>query len=146
MPASQIPPRGGQGGVEHKTTMSRRKIIPYNPNLTALSRQLRNNSTLSEVLLWNQIKGKQLRGYQFLRQKPIGNYIVDFFCYQLMLAIEIDGESHNYNVDKHGTRQNHLASVGISVIRFLDVDVKGNMEGVLLSLNRWIDAFELNNG
>ncbi len=123
--------------------MPRRKIIPYNPNLTVLSRQLRNESTLSEVLLWNQIKRKQLRGYQFLRQKPIGDYIVDFFCYQLMLAIEIDGETHNCKVAKDRTRQNRLESYGIRVIRFLDVDVKRNMEGVLLGLNRWIDGFEL---
>ena len=77
--------------------MSRRKIIPYNPKLKETAWKLRNNSTLSEVLLWNRIKRKQMKDYQFFRQKPIDNYIVDFFCYELMLAIEIDGDSH---VDK----------------------------------------------
>ena len=123
--------------------MSRRKIIPYNPKLKELSRHLRNNSTLAEVLLWNQIKKKQIRGYQFLRQKPIDNYIVDFFCYKLMLVIEIDGETHNYKVEKDRIRQNRLESLGINLLRFLDVDVKRNMNGVLLTINHWIDNFEL---
>ena len=122
--------------------MSCRKIIPYNPKLKELSRQLRNNSTLAEVLLWNQIKKKQIREYQFLRQKPIDNYIVDFFCYELMLAIEIDGETHNYKVKKDQTRQNRLESLGINLLRFLDIDVKRNMNGVLLTLNIWINNFE----
>jgi very-short-patch-repair endonuclease len=71
--------------------------IYYNPKLKAKSRELRNNSTLAEVPLWNQLKGRKMRGYQFMRQKPIGNYIVDFFCSKLKLVIEIDGESHSEN-------------------------------------------------
>ena len=59
--------------------MERRQIIPYNPKLKEIARQLRNNSTLSEVLLWLELKGKKMRGYDFHRQKPIDNYIVDFF-------------------------------------------------------------------
>ena len=125
--------------------MPRRKIIPYNSKLTALSKQLRNKSTLAEVLLWNQIKQEQMRGYQFLRQKPIDNYIVDFFCYELMLAIEIDGETHNYQVEKDRIRQNRLELLGVNLLRFLDIDVKRNMDGVLLNLDRWIDGFELKN-
>ena len=122
--------------------MSCRKIISYNPKLKELSRQLRNNSTFAEVLLWNQIKKKQIRGYQFLRQKPIDNYIVDFFCYELMLVIEIDGETHNYKVEKDQVRQNRLESLGINLLRFLDIDVKRNMNGVLQTLNTWINNFE----
>ncbi len=68
--------------------------IYYNPKLKQLARNLRNHSTLSEVLLWNQLKRRQMMGYQFYRQRPIGNYIVDFFCPKLNLVIEIDGESH----------------------------------------------------
>lgn len=69
--------------------MKRRKIIPYNPALKEKARELRNNSTKTEILLWLNLKGKQMRGYDFHRQKPIDNYIVDFFCNELMLAIEI---------------------------------------------------------
>jgi len=89
------PLKGDLGDVlDLKKTKLPRKIIPYNPKLKLLARGLHNNSTLAEVLLWNQIKSKKLHDYQFLRQKPLDKYIVDFFCYELMLAIEIDGESH----------------------------------------------------
>ena len=77
-----------------------------------------------------------------MRQKPIDNYIVDFFCYELMLAIEIDGEAHNYKVEKDQVRQNRLESLGINLLRFLDIDVKRNMNGVLQTLNAWINNFE----
>lgn len=73
----------------------RRKIIPYNPALKEKARELRNNSTISEIFLWQFLKGKQMLGYDFHRQKPLDEYIVDFFCNELMLAIEIDGESHS---------------------------------------------------
>ncbi len=76
------------------------KIIPYNPELVPLARKLRNNSTLSEVLLWKRIRNKQLFGYDFDRQKPIGNYIVDLYCAELMLAIEIDGDSHDHKSEE----------------------------------------------
>jgi len=124
--------------------MTRRKIIPYNPKLKELSRQLRKNSTLAEVLLWNQIKKKQIKGYRFLRQKPINNYIVDFFCYELMLAVEIDGETHNFKAQKDKIRQNRLESLGIKVLRFLDIDGKRNMDGVLRNLYSWIEQLEKN--
>jgi len=119
-----------------------RKIIPYNPKLKELARRLRNNSTLAEVLLWNQIKKKQLRGYQFSRQKPIDDFIVDFFCHDLMLAIEIDGETHNYKAEEDKVRQSRLESLGVKFLRFLDIDIKKNMEGVLRSIDDWIDRFE----
>ena len=54
--------------------------IYYNPKLKALSRELRKRGTLAEVLLWNELKARKIKGYQFMRQKPIGDYIVDFFC------------------------------------------------------------------
>ena len=72
------------------------KIIPYNPKLKELARELRKNSTLSEVLLWIKIKGKAM-GVEFHRQVPIDNFIVDFYCHELMLTIEIDGSSHDEN-------------------------------------------------
>lgn len=69
----------------------KRKIIPYNQRLVSLTKKLRQDMTLSEVLLWNEIKGKQL-GVRFSRQIPIDEFIVDFYCKDLMLAIEIDGD------------------------------------------------------
>jgi len=73
----------------------RRKIIPYNPNLKELARRLRNDSTSGEALLWIEIKGKRLYGYDFQRQKPLLNYIADFYCCELELVVEIDGMYHH---------------------------------------------------
>ena len=78
----------------------RRKIITYNSRLKEKARELRNNSTFTEVMLWNYLKKKQMKGYDFHRQKPLDEYIVDFFCIELMLAIEVDGESHYGNEAK----------------------------------------------
>jgi len=66
-------------------------FIPYNKSLKEFSRELRNHSTLSEVLLWNKLRASQFRGYGFNRQKPLNQYIVDFYCKKLNLVIEIDG-------------------------------------------------------
>jgi len=119
--------------------MSRRTLIPYNPDLIEKARYLRNNSTLSEVLLWNHLKRKQMHGYQFLRQKPLDNYIVDFFCYDLLLAIEIDGDSHNDKEEYDLKRQEKLESYGIFFLRFWDSEVKNNMPGVLQVISDWIE-------
>ncbi len=118
---------------------TKRNIIPYNPKLKQRARELRNNSTLAEVLLWNQIKGRRIKGYQFLRQKPLDNFIVDFFCYELMLAIEIDGDSHVDKVEYDEARQRRLESYGIRFLRFDDRDVKTNMDGVLKRIYAWIE-------
>lgn len=108
--------------------------IRYNPKLKALSRNLRNNSTLSEVLLWEKLKARKIRECQFARQKPIGDYIVDFYCSKLGLVIEIDGSSHDARIEKDKKRQQYLESVGLKVVRFLDRDVKKNIEGIVSQL------------
>lgn len=124
--------------------MERRSIIPYNPKLKEVARQLRSNSTLAEVLLWLELKGHQMKGYDFHRQKPIDNYIVDFFCHELMLAIEVDGESHTW--EKAGAnediRQSAIEAFGISFLRFDDKEVKQNMRFVLNAIHDWIVDFE----
>ena len=120
--------------------MKRRKIIPYNPMLTPLAKQLRRNMTFAEVLLWNALKGKQMCGYDFDRQRPIDEYIVDFYCKDLMLAIEIDGTSHDH-VSKaiHDVeRQCRLEQLGVHVLRFRDEEVKQDIENVLWGIEGWI--------
>ncbi len=109
------------------------KIIPYNPILKQRARELRKNSTLSEILLWQQIKRKSL-GVQFHRQVPIANFIVDFYCHELQLAIEIDGCSHDYKYEYDTARQRQLEDLGVSIIRFDDLEVKQNMNNILVSL------------
>ena len=113
--------------------------IYYNPKLKPLARKLRNNSTLSEILLWEEIKNRKIFGYKFLRQKPIGNYIVDFFCNELKLVIEIDGDSHdNENFEYDIKRQKRLESIGLTMLRFDDLEVKKDMDNVLMALEGWI--------
>ena len=111
------------------------KIIPYNPKLKEYARLLRKNSTLSEVLLWQQIKNKAL-GVQFHRQVPLLEYIVDFYCHELMLAIEIDGDSHLYKYNYDKKRQGELENLGITFLRFSDFEVKQNMFSVALTLEQ----------
>lgn len=124
--------------------MERRQIIPYNPKLKEIARQLRNNSTLSEVLLWLELKGEKMRGYDFHRQKPIGNYIVDFFCHELMLVIEIDGISHTWEevAVNDEIRQRKIESLGIQFLRFDDKEIKQNMSFVLNTIHDWIVEYE----
>jgi len=118
------------------------KFLPYNPKLKERARHLRNNSTLSEVLLWSQLKRKQMRGYDFHRQKPIDNFVVDFFCPKLMLAIEIDGVSHIFREQKDAARQQKIESLGVRFLRFDDLDVKFRMDEVLKTIEEWIIAHE----
>jgi len=113
--------------------------IFYNPKLKSLARNLRNKSTLSEVLLWNRLKSRQFLGYQFTRQKPIGEYIVDFYCPKLKLAIEVDGDSHSEKTEADSIRQKKLESMGLNVLRFYDRDVKRNIEGVASVIWKWIE-------
>ncbi len=123
----------------------KRTIYPYNPKLKELARQLRNNSTFAEVLLWNELKNKQIKGYDFHRQKPILNYILDFFCLELYLAIEVDGISHDNEerMIKDSKRQNEIEALGISFLRFSDEDIKTQLEGVVKEIERYIERFEL---
>lgn len=114
------------------------KIIPYNPKLKDLARELRRNMTLSEVLLWNELKCKKMMGYDFDRQKPLREYIVDFYCKELSLAIEIDGDTHFFRYDYDEQRQSELEKEGIQFLRFDDHEVKKNMSNVLRVIEDFI--------
>ena len=131
-------PRGDFRGVKYQV---KNKIIPYNPKLKEYARQLRKNSTLAEVLLWKNIKNRAL-GVQFHRQVPMLDYIVDFYCHELMLAIEIDGNSHGYRYFEDVNRQNKLEAEGVQFIRFSDSDVKNNMFSVSMSLEEKVKTLK----
>jgi very-short-patch-repair endonuclease len=111
----------------------------YNPRLKELARRLRRNSTLAEVLLWRELKGKQMMGYDFHRQKPYDEYILDFFCPRLMLAVEIDGDSHMFKEERDAERQRRLEALGVRFLRFDDLDVKFRMYDVLKTIREWIE-------
>ena len=124
--------------------MSKRKIIYYNPKLKEFARQLRNDSTRTEIFLWLKLKGKQIYGYDFHRQKPIDNYILDFFCYELMLGIEVDGYSHQFLevYNKDGKKEKRMNELGIAVLRFSDDEVLNEMENVLRAIEYYIFEYE----
>lgn len=82
--------------------------IPYNKNLKGFSRDLRIESTVGEVMLWQGLKKKQMLGYTFNRQKPLLNYIADFYCKPLKLIIEVDGDSHIGKEDYDSKRTKDL--------------------------------------
>ena len=117
------------------------KIIPYNPKLREFARQLRNNSTLSEVLLWKQIKGKAL-GVEFKRQVPMLEYIVDFYCQEIGLAIEVDGNIHDFRYLEDAQRQQEIEKYGVIFIRFSNEEIKNNMFSVILSLESKIEELK----
>ena len=107
------------------------KQLPYNSALKGKARALRKAGILHEVLLWNELKSKKLNGLDFDRQKIIGDYIVDFYCPEKSLVIEVDGDSHNVKQDEDVRRDAFLNSLGLKVIRLLAKDVFQNMEGVI---------------
>uniref|UniRef100_UPI0040486D7B endonuclease domain-containing protein n=1 Tax=Algoriphagus sp. TaxID=1872435 RepID=UPI0040486D7B len=123
-------------------------FLPYNKSLREFSRDLRSHSTLSEILLWQKLRASQFRGYAFNRQKPLGNYIVDFYCRKTNLVIEIDGGSHDYEeaVVEDGKRQQILEELGVSFLRFSDLEVKNVMAFVLGEIGYFFDDFENMNG
>ncbi|WP_424961510.1 endonuclease domain-containing protein [Ekhidna sp.] len=118
-----------------------RKIIPYNQKLVPLAKKLRQNMTLGEILLWNEIKNKQL-GFRFSRQIPIDEYIVDFYCKDLFLAIEVDGVTHTYEDQslKDEVRQKRLEELGVRVLRFDDFDVKNKIKWVVNEILKYIET------
>ena len=102
--------------------------LPYNPKLKERARELRKAGNLPEVLFWNQVKRKQFKGYDFDRQKIIGNYIVDFYCTNCNVVIEIDGSSHDDKQAYDAERDAFLESLGLSVIRIPVVEVMKRMK------------------
>lgn len=116
--------------------------IHYESKLKRLSRELRENSTLSEVLFWNELRARKMKGYQFMRQKPIGSYRVDFYCSKLNLIIEIDGDSHSQKFEEDVIRQNELEKAGLNFLRFDDKEVKQDINNVLRTFEYWIESLD----
>jgi very-short-patch-repair endonuclease len=108
-------------------------MLYYKKDLKKFSIQLRKNMTDAEKLLWSKIRHKQLKGFQFYRQKPIDNFIVDFYCPKAHLVIELDGGQH-YNDDmkrKDNLRERLLEKRDLTVLRFSDRDIFNNIEAIL---------------
>lgn len=105
--------------------------LPYNPKLKERARKLRKAGNLAEVIFWKSVKSKQFLGLDFDRQKVIGNYIVDFYCKNLGVIVEIDGSSHDDKVEYDQRRDEYLRGLNLKVIHIPVVDVMRNLEGVM---------------
>lgn len=101
------------------------------PEIRQRARELRQPQTPAEQILWRCLRNSQLDGMKFRRQHPIGRFIVDFYCAQTRLVIEIDGDSHAEQVEYDQMRTNRLESQGYRVIRFTNIDVLKNLDTVL---------------
>lgn len=108
-------------------------MLDYNKSLKQYSRTLRKNITDAEHLLWTKVRGRQLKGYQFYRQKIIGNYIVDFYCPKANLIIELDGGQHydDEGKEKDRIRDDYMTIMRLKVLRFSDREVFKNLKDVI---------------
>ena len=123
--------------------MSKNEFIPFEKHLKDKARRNRKKMNQPEARLWYEVlRKRKLQGYKFLRQKPIGNFIVDFFCAKLLLVIEVDGESHSEQIEYDKRRTENLKSSGIKVIRYTNYEVLQNLEGVYLDLEKQIKIRE----
>lgn len=100
-------------------------MLHYDKDLKAVSQNLRKSATDTEKYLWSRLRGKQLKGYQFYRQKVLGRYIVDFYCPKARLVIELDGGQHYEEAarEKDQARDEALKKIGLTVLRFSDREV-----------------------
>ena len=120
-----------------------RNHLHYNRNLKPLARELRKHGTKGEALLWKKVlRARNMEGYQFNRQLPIGNYIVDFICRKLNLIIEIDGSSHHSRGAEDIYRQVTLEQQGYVIIRFTEQEVVYRIDDVVKDIYTMIKSLE----
>lgn len=119
----------------------------FNSSRTKAQRKfLRNNMTQAEIKLWSGLKGRQLSGIKFRRQHGIGDYIVDFYCPELKLVVEVDGDSH-YSISGKShdlLKDDYLKDLEITVIRFSNTDILENTDGVFSLINDTIIGLKAN--
>lgn len=114
-------------------------IIPYNKKLTPIAKELRLRLTESERKLWNYIlRDRQLEGYKFLRQKPILSFIVDFYCSELQLVIELDGPIHEFKISYDEMRVKKIEKLGLKVMSFSNEEIMNNISKVRIKLLNYI--------
>ena len=105
---------------------------------TPRARQLRRDQTDAERAIWRRLRGRQLGGAKFRRQHPVGPYIVDFFCEEHRLVVEIDGGQHGPETDRQRTA--YLETQGLTVLRFWNDDVLRSPDGVVQTLLTWVEV------
>ena len=109
--------------------------LPYNPKLRDRARALRKAGNLCEVLLWQELRSRKFKGYDFDRQKIIGNFIVDFYCVDCRTVIEIDGSSYNEKAEYDCERDRLLTGLGLQIIHIRADDVLNQLTAVMIMLH-----------
>ena len=118
-------------------------LLDYNKKLKTSARRLRSNSTDAEILLWSRLRGKQLLNVQFYRQKPIGDYIADFYAPLGKLVIEVDGGQHyeeNY-LQKDQERDFFMEQQGLKTLRFNNLQVLQSIDDVIDVIFNSLDSY-----
>jgi very-short-patch-repair endonuclease len=116
-------------------------MLPYNRRLRERSQQLRKTMTAAETLLWSKVRMKQVKGCWFYRQKPVGEYIADFYCPKAKLVVEVDGGQHFSDevIEYDRARDKYMANLGLKILRFTNIDVLTNIDGVNELIEREIE-------
>jgi very-short-patch-repair endonuclease len=118
-------------------------MLKYHPQLRTRARKLRSHLTDAEQRLWSRLRGKQILGIQFYRQRPIGNFIVDFYAPTVRLVVEVDGAQHLETAQARydAQRSEYLAAIGLKVLRFDDRLVLLDLESVTQEIFRVVDEY-----
>ena len=111
--------------------------------MKAAARQLRQRSTRTEVALWNALRGRRLGGFRFRRQQPIGTFVVDFYCSEARMAIEIDGSVHLQHLEYDHQRQQLIETLGVTFLRFSAAHVASDLPKVLEAIRLALPPFPL---
>jgi very-short-patch-repair endonuclease len=109
--------------------------------LVAQARELRQNMTEAETLLWNNLRSRRFKGYKFRRQHPADKFVLDFYCHRAKLCIEVDGEVHNSNEvsERDTNRTFELEQLGVRVKRISNDEIITDMESVLMKIELWLE-------
>jgi len=112
-----------------------------NKELVSNARLLRNNMTKAEIILWSRLRERKINGYKFRRQQPIFDYIVDFYCNELKLIIEVDGEIHSLpeKTNNDSKRDNILKINGYYIIRLTNLEIETELDSTINKINLYIN-------
>jgi very-short-patch-repair endonuclease len=127
---------------------NKNNFFHYNSKLKSFAKENRKEMTKAEACLWKYVLGsKQMMGYQFRRQRPVLDYIADFMCKELMLIIEVDGITHQYEeiYDNDKIREVALKRIGFSIIRFSDSEVLEDIHNVIRALESYVFNYREEN-
>jgi len=125
------PPKGGLRKIIVMKEVDKNMYFGAKPAVLETAKILRNEMTYHEKLLWEKLKGKQICGVRFRRQHPISFFIADFYCHQVKLVVEVDGEIHDVKVEYDEGRSAEMEKFGILIIRFTNHEVENSIQNVI---------------